>query len=49
MINIANSIAEEVVEIWTEKGNLPTISVKAVSKKVIGIHKRWKAFFEKAY
>ena len=30
--NIANSIAEEVVEIWTEKGNLPTITLKAVSK-----------------
>ena len=47
LINIANSIAEEVVEIWTEKGNLPTISVKAVSKKIIGIHKRRKAFLKK--
>ena len=44
--NIANSIAKEVVEIWSGKGNLPTISVKAVSKEVIGIHKRGKAFLK---
>ena len=45
--DIANSIAKEVVEIWSGKGNLPTISVKAVSKRVIGIHKRGKAFLKK--
>ena len=47
LINIANSIAEEVVEIWTEKGNLPTITEQAVAKKVKEIHKRGKNFMKK--
>ena len=44
LINIANSIAEEVVEIWTEKGNLPTITLKVASNRVIEIYKRGKTF-----
>ena len=47
LTDIANSIAEKVVEIWSGKGNLPTISVKAVSNRVKGIHKRGKAFLKK--
>ena len=45
--NIADIIAEEVVQIWTELGNLPTFQLKVVSNKVKQIHKRGKALLKK--
>ena len=38
--NTVRKIAQEVIDLWKEKGNIPTMGFKGVEKKVNGVLKR---------